>query len=154
MVELDDLIDRATKSYAAEEPRQGLEQRIVQRVRAEGRRGSFISWWFAVLAPVFVVVVFLVNGRHGDEKPPVIRRAEFALSVPAAVPVPAPVLVRQAKRVKVLPRALVFPTPRALTEQERALMAFVAFGIPERRDLAPIEIARIDIAPLATSGEQ
>jgi hypothetical protein len=57
--ELDRLLDEALASYSSEEPRPGLERRVLKRVRAERAPRRFGWWRWAVAVPVLASLLAL-----------------------------------------------------------------------------------------------
>jgi hypothetical protein len=162
-VEFDDLIDGALKSYVAQEPREGLENRILCRVRADRRRPSRFSRWLGLAVSVLagVAVVLVISKGHREEKRPVLV-PPVQVWMRELPPAPHPVVVHRVGQIRQPDRRRsVFPSAAPLTNQERALMAFAAIApaetvaafIEERdRNPAPIKIDSIEIAPLQSNG--
>ena len=166
--ELDQIVERGLRSYTDAEPRPGLEQRVINRVR-EAREARSLKWLrWAIVVPVFaslliIAITFWPKREHAPEfhgSPPPIAKAVSGLPV---IPKLAETIVRRPRSQRLpLPRGQQFPTPAPLTEQERALLAF-AIGTPrgqealvsgEKRLSEPLEIAEIHIEPLANSGDE
>ena len=57
--ELDKILDSALASYSQEEPRPGLDARVLKRIRAAGEARSFAWWRWATAIPVFACLLFL-----------------------------------------------------------------------------------------------
>ncbi|MBZ5619471.1 MAG: hypothetical protein LAQ69_12220 [Acidobacteriia bacterium] len=168
--ELDKLLDEALASYSSEEPRPGLEQRVLGRVRAAGTQRRFGWWRWAVAIPVLAsLLVVAITHRVKPQatiaertistaQPPATTDAASAEEPQAAAPrrrhrvVTRPVVARSP-----LPRLSVFPRPSALSPEERALVDLVARFPDQAREVLieadqrsaePIEIRKIQIPPL------
>jgi hypothetical protein len=161
--ELDRVIDGALAGYSGAEPLAGLEERVLNRVRAvnAGRRGR-IMWAFALAAVAAVVVAVIA------ERPPQAPAPKH--NAIARVVTPAPVrhaveerrVVPKRPRQRLLPKQDQFPAPAPMTSEERALVAFVEQHPAEARQVfaeleksgEPIEIQPIQIPPLDSDGAQ
>lgn len=161
--DLDKLIDGALSAYSNAEPLAGLEQRVLQKVRAaEAARKR--RWWWAVLAlaaPALAAIFFFAPARQ----PRITAPVAIAPPPPAPVPVaPAPPSVepprtaavkpRRAAPARPLPKKPMFPTRSPLTREERLLVA-VAASHPQLLMARPpdeIAIKPIEIAPLNLDG--
>jgi hypothetical protein len=163
--ELDKILDSALASYSQEEPRQGLDDRIFNRIRAAGeaRRFAWLRW--AIAIPVFACILFLAVTfwSKRDSVPRASKRAPVIAKRAPVSPV-APPAVQMAvsrRRIKRLPKREQFPTPTPLTAEERSLLAFVARSPKQAQVLAdarsrsaePIQIKEIHIEPLPDRGE-
>jgi hypothetical protein len=144
------ILAEALAQYANAEPLAGLEQRVLQRVRSEGRR-RVGRWPWALAASVAVAGMFAVLW---------VRTAPQTLGVSAVAPRPPQIVARAAvpksARRQTLPKRRVFPTPVPLSGQERALLAFAAHAPDLARDLRsridePIQFTEIKIAPLESA---
>jgi hypothetical protein len=77
--ENDRMLDAALAKYTAVEPRAGLEDRVLTRVRAEQARSADRAWWrghwgWAGATAVVIVSVMLAvtwNGKSGPPSPPI-----------------------------------------------------------------------------------
>jgi hypothetical protein len=163
---LDDALDSALAQYSSEQPLAGLEQRVLDRVRAEGaapRTGPFgrfgVGWaralGFAVAASLLVAGVWWIRPKPyvavaGRARSPVPRRESAIATQPPATSRQPPVTASEAR-----PRQARRPVP--LSRQERALLAFVArspgqareaFIDLQRRSTEPIQVEEIKIEPL------
>lgn len=155
--DLDRIIDGALAGYSVAEPLEGIERRVLNRVRTEGRRKR-VYWGLALACAVASVVAFVVLRPLGVPVPPpsvaAIRPVQAGYE-PAAGGEPAPhVKVRRARK---LPRVRQFPLPAPLSGEERALLALVerhpaeaqqAFAELRKRGEEPLEIQPIQIVPL------
>jgi hypothetical protein len=164
--DLDRLIDGALSGYSNVEPLAGLEDRVLNRVRADASRRRRRIWILGVLAaPALVALVLAIPWRRTPAPMAVTPppRAEVQAAAPAIVaPLPAPVpkvaRLHKAERTparRVLPKRDVFPTPTPLTREERLLLQLAA-SCPDAlvmRPMEQIEIKPIEIAPLNIGGE-
>jgi hypothetical protein len=165
--ELDKILDGALSSYSQEEPRPGLEGRVLNRIRAARarRRFSWLHWVMAI--PAFACLVLAVTFWSTQDSKP--RPSKSAPLVPTAAPplpiapgvVQTTVTRRRPKHLR-MPKREQFPTPAPLTAEERALLVFVArspkqaeelFSGAKRRTSEPLDIKPIDIEPLQNGGE-
>jgi hypothetical protein len=138
--ELDCELDAALAKYAAVEPRVGLEVRVLASLRAEQLQVPERVWWrwsaAGALAAVIVVALALA-WRSGRPHAPVI-----AYHYPAPAASVEPSGTRDSSSGSAIPRAPVrrsppkaemaanprldqFPSPRALSEQEKLLVRYV-----------------------------
>jgi hypothetical protein len=161
---VDRVLEEALSRYSSEEPLAGLEQRVLNRVRAEGatRRRLWprgVTLWAAgvvvAAGAAFVAVA-------------VMRPIPVPMRVLQPLPKPVPQLVavaaRPAKKRNTpagLPRRREFPTPAPITREERALLALVehapdvareAFLGLQPRTTEPIRLEEIKIEPLESDG--
>jgi hypothetical protein len=67
--ELDRVLDAALAKYAAAQPRQGLEERVLANLRVERARAPYRAWWhWSVMAALTAaVIVALAIGWKSDE---------------------------------------------------------------------------------------
>ena len=167
---VDELLEASLKQYRGEEPRSGLEMRILAgirtRERAARRRG--LGWAVAVCAGILAVIALTLHFA-----PTRLRQPTPSASLPQPVTTPpAPQMVSQQapwlggrrppaqfRRVATRrSRPEQFPTPLPLTEQEKLLLAYLDKATKpdlvagtDETDEAPIsdlEIPRIKIAAL------
>jgi len=172
--ELDDLIDGVLPGYSSAEPLERLEARVLQRVQAAGaarRSPWFYRLGFAIpaLTALLLAGVALRTGWHPQSRATNVAQ-EAAVSVPSS-PIPGPQL-SPAPAIQVvepmhsaparsLPKEEQFPAPMPITDEERALVAWVgrapleaeeAFADLRKRSAEPIEIQPIQIPPLQSDG--
>lgn len=159
--ELDNLIDGALPGYSSAEPMEGLAERVLRRVQAAGaawRRPWLRRCGFAIpaLAVLFVAGVVLrtswkpvphtASTAQSHEartmeafKPPFPAPAQREFPPPAVrVSRPKPRnMTGQEHRVpsRGLPKLQYFPAPEPMTNEERALVAWVARNPAEARDV-------------------
>ncbi len=160
---LDALLDEALRGYSSQEPRPGLEQRILNRVRAAGRASRFPWWVFAIPAMAGLLVlagIFWIRQAPKAPRPeaaPVIAKAP----APDLRPVRPEPPHRTVRRHARYPKQPVFPAPAPLTNEERALLALAAHTPKEARealaetrprDPEPMRIEEIKIQPLQSDG--
>src|SRR5450432_631494 len=116
----DELIDRALAAYSTQEPLAGIEQRVIGRIGGVRAR-RVARWWMtgAVAAmAMFVIAVHTPVKPVVHNRPPQVREAAVIPERPAA---PLARRVHRASARKARP----FPSPLPLTEDERAMLAFV-----------------------------
>lgn len=138
--ELDELLDAALKQYAAVQPREGLEGRILAQLRSQtAERASHAWWrWFTAAAAVaaLAVIVTMALRPHATSQPKVAQHPSVRLPTPnlAASSEPKPAMKRPKRRVhivadiqvpKALPKLDQFPSPQPLSEQEKLLASYV-----------------------------
>lgn len=182
--ELDDVIDGALPAYSSADPMEGLENRVLRRVQAAGAaRRSPWPYRLEFAIPALAVLLFVgialrIGWNSGSRTTGAARRAavsEPSSLTPGPQPSPAPAaLVAEPKRgikkgkahgapAKSLPKKECFPTPTPMTDEERALVAWVArepieavqaFAELQRRSAEPIAIQPIQIPPLQSDGAQ
>lgn len=164
---LESRLDAALREYSSQEPRAGLEQRVLRRVFSAGPapRSVFRRWVFVI--PALACLLF-VGGIFWPRRVPKTRTPEIAQAVvktPAPLPFspgksePARRPVR--RRHPRYPRQERFPAPAPVTAEERALLAFVRRSPEEARQVLaesrlqsvePIRIEKIEIQPLPNDG--
>jgi hypothetical protein len=173
---LDRILDEGLSSYVEQEPASDLQGRVLRRTMAVGdrRKGLFIRWAFATAAAACLVM--LVISQRSDRGLTVNTPEEQVISevrpspnesvptsgAPAVPPesiAPEPASPRQ-QFAAPLPQQQEFPAYAPLTEQERALLAFVSNSPVLALDVLqhdqpsvsaePIQIAVIEISPLLT----
>ena len=168
--ELDRILDSALTSYCDRAPWPGLEERVLRRVSASARLRRYVQiplllsaaaslvliavWWQQAPAPVPPLDRSAQETRSQIDKQ---RSPERALDV-ASVEVPKSASERR-RRVRLraeAPRAAQFPTPSALTTQERAVILLSASNpdllvqavVFQDRLRGPLVMNPILIAPL------
>jgi len=169
---IDELLDASLQRYRSEEPRAGLEDRILANVRTRDLAGRRRAWTFALAgtaAALAMIAVVLHVPRRPSATASKLPRVSVSRPAPAVV-APRQTLHQVARRVPKSPaaprRPEQFPTPAGLSEQERLLLAYVAANrgadLSNRviRDLTidplqfpEIEIARIEIKEIPESIE-
>jgi len=162
---LDGLLDDALAAYVSQEPRPGLERRVLNGIGADGTRPRFpiFRWALPIVAlGCLLAAIALWNHRAPAPAPPEIARTEAspppatATTEPAKPPRGQP---RNARRARV-PKQAEFPIRAPLTHQERALVAFIrsapdealqAFGETPPTTIEPLRIDEIQLQPLQIS---
>ncbi|HVP46741.1 MAG TPA: hypothetical protein VMT32_09165 [Bryobacteraceae bacterium] len=169
--DLDRMIDTALAGYSSAQPLEGLEERVLNRVRLSARR-RVIGWAvaMAVVASVVVAAIFVRIPRAAVPAGQDVARVQTP-APPRLVPETlriAPkqrrgrIVTKRAEPPRPLPRLEQFPSPTPMTTEERALLAFVEHHPDEAKQLVtqqqksgePIEIQPIQIAPLQSDGAQ
>lgn len=163
--QFDRLLDDALKSYAAVEPRSGLEQRVLANLRSAPAPVHH-GWlrWAAVTAACLVVASVAVLELRKPEAPVVeviqptaeVQKAAAPEASAAAPPRHEPA-VRRSPRPAVTARATRPPLAGPPSAQERALVAFVTLDPAGAAALArerqgppkPISTAELSIPPIA-----
>ncbi len=163
--ELDKILNGALSAYSLEEPRPGLESRVLHRIRG---RHEFSSRWmpWIFVAPALASLLVIAFLRRETRLPDL---PQIAVNIPV-VSFKLPLLAKAAPKSEKLPRdsrALPkqkeFPTPAPLTDQERILLAVMRRPPNETRrvfaelhmlNAEPIQIEEIHIDPLQDRGER
>jgi hypothetical protein len=140
---LDPVLDAALAKFAAVEPREGLEERVLANLRAERTRVPERSWWhwgFAAVAAVLVIGAVLawrtakpshtVLVNRPAETQPAPKQAPQTANAGEDVPAHVPPMRKQSRRpvstkLAANPKQDVFPSPQPLTEEELALARYV-----------------------------
>jgi hypothetical protein len=157
---IDNLLDDALRSYA-EQPRPGLEKRVLHRVRSKGRRWPIALPVFAVAA--FVACLVIVLPRKGSVAPVEVETAPQIYEIPKGSQAVSVAIRKPARSTIVLPKQATFPKATPLTEGEQALLSLmrqhpdvglaVAASI-RKTNSEPIEIEPLEIPPLKTESGQ
>lgn len=169
--DIDKLIDDSLATYSASEFPPGLEQRVLNRVRAVSSKPRFSIWRWAPVIPVLAALFLAVAiGRiyymEVPDPPRIVWRGPEIPVISRAKAEPArPTRVQRVNRQSKpqLPKQQTFPAPAPMTDEERAMVAFVQEA-PEHayRMLAeiakdsfePMRIEDIQIPPLDSSSSQ
>jgi hypothetical protein len=164
--ELDRILDTALVSYCAQQPRPGIEQRVIAGLFGTKQHESWVRWLIPVpvLAGVLAIVAYWPDAEPTRVKVPqrVVQgtaRAEPDAHLP--VPVQAKAVVSRKRRAMqpVVEKAAVFPMPSPLTAEERALMRLAASNpdvlqnvqVWQQQRNQPLTVEPIKIAPLEKS---
>jgi hypothetical protein len=139
--ELDRLLDAALQQYAAVQPREGLEGRILARLRIQSAAdASHARWrWFtaaAAVAALAVVIITIASRPHARPQPSVAQHPSETPALPdlAATSQPKEAVHRPKPRMhpepdtqvaKAQPKLDQFPSPQPLSEQEKLLASYV-----------------------------
>jgi len=144
---VDELLEASLKQYRSEEPRLGLEMRILAGVRtreAAARRRRLV-WAMALCAGMLAAIGLVLHSAHAPSRHPAAsaaagaQRAPLQAAKPPASPgssdprIWSPRLVHGPKAKPQTPKPGVhaakrpeqFPTPMPLTEQEKLLLAYL-----------------------------
>src|SRR5579871_956572 len=153
---LDQILDQALARYSAAQPAPGFEQRILRGIVAKRRaRGIVFMQWALPLAAVGCAVFFL--GTQRPSAPPHPEALVTKAPPPQVVEASAPIKKNARGQRTALPKQPQFPMRVPITLEERAFVAFVndapeqalrAFNEEAVAPIAPIEIDRLEIAPL------
>jgi hypothetical protein len=137
--DLDQIIDAALPSYAAEEPQPGLEHRILARALAEPhRRGVFVWTWRFALPALSCLLLSLTMRQHHVVSPATSPNMKAATQPPKADLATKTAPVHGSRNApknrfvqdpvpnadKPLPKEDTFPSPAPLTAEEQALLAY------------------------------
>ena len=148
--------EAALKEYASVEPRPGLEQRVIERVRTEGQRRRSPALWVAAAAVCGALFIWLNAGPV--EKP--VQPAAIAEMISNPLPSVYELRIRPVRRRHVrhgLPVQETFPAHPQLTPEEQALLKLireqpettkVLMTKTEPAPIVPIEIPELMIRPL------
>ncbi len=159
--EIDHLLEEAMRSYTPE-PRPGLEARVLNHIRLDGKRRRLAWLPFAIAIPLLTTLLLVFHSpRHSPRPPTIVAAAGHspAPALPAALAVTGKRHVRRARVVATRPDQ--FPTPSPLTPEEQALLRFVSRHPAEASEVAarqnepepaPIDIPALQIPPLSNSG--
>ena len=142
---LDRLLDEALGAYLSEEPRQGMEQRILAGMRSASvwPVRIFAGASVAAAAALCGVALFVNSQPEIALAPPPVPGASIAAAAPAVA------LPRSE------PRRERFPTPAPLTGEERAWMILANNGVAAELtpgEIEPIQIEELTIPPLESEG--
>ncbi len=138
---LGDLLKDALASYTGREPRPGIEERVLRRVRAP-RLARRSGWALASLAAACVIVTIMIPRQE-------------ALEIPPPRIAPATTVMMKSEPPHVIGRSERFPTPSPLTREERMLLALAdsdlarsAFAESGDTGITPIQIDAIIVPPI------
>jgi len=153
--DLDKLIDQALSTYSIEDARPGLEGRVLARVRSDSRRQFRFPLWAWALPALGCVALVLTNWKA--PAPQVLTPAAVPPQITIADPVIPVSRPRRHTTVRTklarAPKRDTFPAARALTPEERSLLAFAnqdpaaALAFLDRK-FTPLEVDSIEIEPL------
>ena len=139
--EVDRLLDAALKQYAAVQPREGLEGRILARMRSETAESASHAWWrwltAAAAVAALALIITMALRPHARPQPMVAQHRSVALPAAklAASSQQRKAVQRPTRRVhavadiqvpKALPKLDQFPSPQPLSEEEKLLASYVA----------------------------
>jgi len=139
--ELDRLLDAALQQYAAVHPREGLESRILARLRSHPIERASHAWWrwftaAAAVAALAVIIITIASRPHARPQPSVAQHPPVTPALPdlAATSQPKKAVQRPKRRLhaepdtqvaKAQPKLDQFPSPQPLSEQEKLLASYV-----------------------------
>jgi len=165
---VDELLEASLRRYRSEEPRAGLEARILAGVRASEDASQRPTWAWALGvtgAALAVIVIVLAMPRRqpvpGHLPMPVVAVKPEAPAIgPRAVSAP-PKAIRRGPRAALAPRRPEqFPTPAPLSEEEKLLLAY-ASQVPiseldnlinQNPKIEPVEIPELKIPRIEIEG--
>src|SRR6185437_7681488 len=140
--QLDQLLDSMLSQYAAEEPRPGLETRVLARIAESRHEGKVNVWRWLLLgagaAAIAAVVIALLVPTYSRPRPmaPTISQSQPQKSsiqarlanpgnrVPVQIVAHRKSLIHRARAVEV--RQDVFPSPEPLSEQEKLMLRYLS----------------------------
>jgi hypothetical protein len=160
---IESLLDNALASYSMQEPRPGLDRRVLHRIHSDDApRLVFPRWSWAIPAAACLLWAGIFWNRHAAT-PERVQVSHVAAARATAPPRPAtPPMVDHPHKRQALPRLPQFPAPAPVTNEERALLAFVALAPKEAQEalidtpqqsVEPIRIEEIKIQPLQSDGQ-
>jgi hypothetical protein len=176
---VDELLEASLKQYRAEEPRAGLEMRLLAGVRSRqgAARRRRLVWALAACAGMLAAIVLVLHSAHAPRREPVIsasapRQAAKTSASPGSADsrILSPRLVHESQEkprtpkpgVRATKRPEQFPTPMPLTEQEKLLLTYLANTskpdlladtnkADDATEISSIEVAPLEIKPLVES---
>jgi hypothetical protein len=149
---LDSILDSGLVRYAGSEPLEGLEQRILQRVRTQRRRYSagLVGAFWCALMTALALVVFVPRthdtGKRGvDTCVDAARTSARATGKAENVRIGA---VHKRSRGASLFKQPEFPARTPLTPDERALLQIGTSATELAISEQPIKIEPIEVSPI------
>jgi hypothetical protein len=143
---MDEMLDSLLANYSSEEPRQGLETRILANLRESASSEASHRWWnfkwlWAGVVMAAIIVAAMLTGKRQHVMPPTNVLVRTTQPVPQPEIQPHTPIARQEtarlprhkRSMPALPqnatlapsqRPAVFPTPTPLSEQERQLLSY------------------------------
>ena len=170
--EIDRLLDAALKQYAAVQPREGLEGRILARLRSQSAEPiSYGPWrWLAAAAAVAALAVIISMALRPHARPQRTLEQHPSGTLPAGTVAASaqakPTMKRPKRRLqapadtqvaKALPKLDQFPSPQPLSEQEKLLASYVEVYPKQAAVLAKLrteELERERIEEQSKSGSK
>jgi len=152
---LDGLLDRALVHYSSQEPLAGIEQRVMNRVRAESgaRRVGWGRWALAAGAlAVAAMLVTAVSWKKPVRHEVVARKTAIPVPPAARAAAHEPAMAATFRKKAARSKGRVAP----ISQEERALLA-LAMNAPEalldiqRKSAEPIYLEAIEIQPLRSN---
>ena len=166
---VDELLETSLKEYRGEEPRSGLEMRILAGVRTQARaaRLRWLGWAVAVCAGILAVAALILHFAPTRLRQPTpsasLPQPATTQPAPPMVPRQQPLLTprRPAPEVRRVAsrrsRPEQFPTPLPLTEQEKLLLAYLdkaakpdLTAATDEKPVNDMEVPEITVAALKT----
>jgi hypothetical protein len=155
---MDEMLDSLLAKYSSEEPRPGLESRILANLSESARKEAVQGWWnlkwfwAGAVATGIIIAVLVINGRQHVAPPtnvvvkagqPVLQpeiRPHFAIKGEETGKIHrhrplAPTLQPKNATLALSQRPAIFPTPTPLSEQEKLLLRYLA-GTPREEVIA------------------
>jgi len=141
---LDHVIDAALSKYAAVEPRVGLEERVLANLRVQPPRAPAHAWFGWAAAALALVIILVASLLWSTRKPqlvhapkPVIQQPVGDIQIashPELPPQNTGLIRKSAKNRKphsttaatTAPRLSQFPSPEAMSDQEKMLADYAA----------------------------
>jgi hypothetical protein len=143
--ELDRVLDAALAKYAAAQPRQGLEERVLANLRADRAKVPYRAWWHwsvMALTAAIVIVAITFAWRSGERPHPLV--ADHLLIRTPSVEQPGPRVAAKTGANNVHPEAP-SPATRRATHRARREVAAAANPkldqFPSRQPLSEQELA-------------
>jgi hypothetical protein len=154
---MDEMLDSLLAKYSSEEPRPGLETRILanlsESAREEGVQGWWnLKWlWVGAVAAAIIIAALVINGRQHVAPPTNVVVNTGQPAPQEGIQPHAPAVRNEAVRISprkplastrpqnatlaLSERPAVFPTPTPLSEQEKLLLSYLA-GTPREEVVA------------------
>jgi len=142
---LDHVIDSAISKYAAVEPRAGLEERVLANLRGQRTQAPAHAWFgWAAAAALAAVIILVASLLWSTGKPHLVTAPQPVMQPPvgdiqiASHPVLPPQntgSIRQSEKnqkphstaaATTAPRLSQFPSPEAMSDQEKMLADYAA----------------------------
>jgi hypothetical protein len=141
--QLDDLLESMLSSYSNAEPRPGLETRILAQVRHAAEKKSWfwnLGWTGAIAVAIATILLAAYFSRPILRSHPsplkavkpvpqiteIVARSTPAIKAPVQHPRTIEVVQEKVEVLAVKDRPAVFPTPVALSEQEKLFFRYLA----------------------------
>lgn len=157
--EWDRLLEAALVAYADQEPRPGLEGRVLARVRGQGRRAR-AGWMAFVTAAALITAVLVYWPRRVEELP--LPKTTPVRNIVLPVEQPPPAAMRAAAPLNRVQRLERFPGNSPLTQEERLLLLLTRS--PEHASslladrhghgIEPIDIKELQVPALNTDEQE
>lgn len=130
---VDELLAASLAHYGSEEPRPGLEARILANVRARERASRGRAWaWGLAASATLLILVLVLHIREHLPRPALIpppAAANHPQPSPTAAGTKPPELRASPRKTRIArvaqPWPDQFPSPTPITEEEKLLVAYV-----------------------------